>query len=267
MEFENILVRTADGITTITLNRPEKRNAMSPGLHRDMTKALEMLRYEPSSRVLVITGAGPAFCAGQDLKEFLSKTDDPIEQDRVYRMGAEWRGRTLRHYPKPTIAMINGFCFGGAFAIVEGCDLAIAAADATFGLSEVNFKLFPGGAVSKALTNIMRPRDALWYGMLGRPFNGTEAERIGFINKAVPREKLLEETMQVASELAAKDPVALRTTKDAYRHVISMTWEAALDYAAAKQAELGVAQNGAWNQEGIGDFLKGKYKPGLQGHK
>ena len=97
-------------------------------------------------------------------------------------MATEWRGRTLRYFPKPTIAMVNGYCFGGAFSIVEGCDLAIAADEATFGLSEINFKGFPGGAVSKSLANLLRPRDALFYALTGRRFDGKTAAEIGLVN-------------------------------------------------------------------------------------
>jgi trans-feruloyl-CoA hydratase/vanillin synthase len=267
MTYETLLIDIADGVATITLNRPNKKNAMSPRLHEDMTRALEALRYDEAARVIVITGAGNSFCAGMDLKEFFTELKDkPGEYDRITRLAVEWRGRTLRYYPKPTIAMINGFCFGGAFSIVEGCDLAIAADEATFGLSEVNFKLFPGGSVSKSLANLMRPRDALWYGMTGRPFNGKVAADIGFINLSVPLAKLHEETMTVAKEIAAKDPWALKATKDGYRYSLEMSWEASMSYTSAKEAELVVRQNDAWRTEGIGDFLKGEYKPGLESH-
>ena len=203
-----------------------------------------------------------------DLKEFfIALKDTPAEYERVWRMAVEWRGRTLRHFPKPTVAMINGFCFGGAFSIVEGCDLAIAAEEATFGLSEINFKLFPGGSVSKSLARLMRPRDALWYGMLGRPFDGKTAERIGLVNLAVPKASLREETMQVAKELASKDPHAMAATKQAYYLSLEMSWDAAMAYSFAKEQELVVRQGDAWKKEGIGDFLKGKYKPGLESHK
>ena len=211
MTFDTLLVDIADGIATITLNRPKKKNAMNPALHRDMTSALDQLRYEPTARVVLITGAGDAFCGGMDLKEFFTDLKDtPAEYDRVFRMATEWRGRTLRYYPKPTMAVVNGFCFGGAFSIVEGCDLAIAAEEATFGLSEINFKLFPGGCVSKSLANLMRPRDALWYGMTGEPFNGKVAAEIGFINKAVPLAKLKEEAHKVAAMIAQKDRKSTR---------------------------------------------------------
>ena len=117
-----------NAIATVTFNRPAKRNAMSPALHLEMADALEKLRYETTSRVVVITGAGEAFCAGMDLKQFFDELkDNPPEFDRIFRIATEWRSRTLRYYPKPTIAMVNGYCFGGAFSIVEGCDLAFAA--------------------------------------------------------------------------------------------------------------------------------------------
>jgi trans-feruloyl-CoA hydratase/vanillin synthase len=267
MTFDTILVDIADGIATITLNRPKKKNAMNPALHRDMTKALDQLRYDSSARVVMITGAGDAFCGGMDLKEFFTDLkDDPVEYDRITRMAVEWRGRTLRYYPKPTVAVINGFCFGGAFSIVEGCDLAVAAEEATFGLSEINFKLFPGGSVSKSLANLMRPRDALWYGMTGEPFNGVVAAEIGFINKAFPGAKLREEARKLGLNLAQKDPWALKATKDGYRNSLDMGWDAAMDYSSAKEMELVLRQGDKFRKEGIGDFLKGEYRPGLEAH-
>lgn len=240
---------------------------MNPQLHLEMTQLLEELRYDESTRVVVLTGAGENFCAGMDLKEFfMNLRDKPVEYNRITQAAVEWRGRTLRYFPKPTIAMINGYCFGGAFGIVESCDLAIAAEEATFGLSEINFKLFPGGVVSKSLANLLGPRDALYYGLTGRTFDGKRAAEIGLVNYAVPRERLIEETMSLAHELATKDPHALKATKDAYRYSLLMEWEAAMDYSAAKQGELTLAQRDAWRDEGIGEFLAGKYRPGLESH-
>lgn len=268
MTYETILVDVEDRVATLTLNRPEKRNAMNPRLTEEVTDALEALRYDDDARVLVITGAGESFCAGMDLKEFfIDLKDDPAEYDRISRLSIEWRGRTLRHFPKPTIAMVNGHCFGGAFTIVEACDLAVAAEDAKMGLSEINFKMFPGGSVSKSMGNMLRPRDYLWYALTGRPFDGARAAEIGFVNFAVPRERLREETMQAAREIAEKDASALRATKDAYRFSLDMDWDTAMSYAAAMQAQHVARQDDAFRREGIGDFLEGKYKPGLGGHE
>ena len=146
----SILVNTVDGVTTITLNRPDKRNAMSPELHREMVEALEFLRDDPATQVLVITGAGEAFSAGQDLKKYFYETkDDAAARVRARRDSHEWRQRLLQNFPKPTIAAVNGYCFGGAFTIVASCDIAVTADEATFGLSEINFGHIAGGMVTK----------------------------------------------------------------------------------------------------------------------
>lgn len=264
-QYKTLLVDIADGVAKITFNRPEKKNAMSPQLHLDMADCLETLRYDDAARVLVLTGAGNSFCAGMDLKEFFHelKGKHPGEYDRIGRIAIEWRGRTLRHYPKPTIAMINGFTFGGAFGIVEGCDLAFAAHEAKFGLSEINFGMFPGGCVSKAISNIFRPRDALLYAMTGDTFDGRQAAAMGFVNQAYPLAELEPETMKWAKKIATKDPAGLRATKEAYRFSLEMPWDAAINYANAKEQEVFVAQKGGWVEGGIGDFVKGLYKPGL----
>ena len=268
MKYQTLLVEVKDKIAKIILNRPDKKNAMSPQLHKDMTAALEDLRYNDDAAVIVITGMGTTFCAGQDLKEFFHELKGkPAEYDRVLRLAVEWRGRTLRLYPKPTIAMVNGYCFGGAFSIVEGCDLAIAADEAEFGLSEINFRMFPGGSVSKSLANLMGPRDAMYYAMTGRRFDGKKAAAIGFVNSSVPRAQLEAETMALAKEIAGKDPVALRACKDAYHHSLEMPWDAAMSYSSAKEHEVFTLQKGAWVEQGIGDFVKGKYKPGLESHE
>ena len=268
MQYQTLIVEIKDKVAKIILNRPEKKNAMNPQLHKDMTAALEELRYDDEAAVVVITGSGESFCAGMDLKEFFHELKGkPAEYDRILRMAVEWRGRTLRQYPKPTIAMVNGYCFGGAFSIVEGCDLAIAADEAQFGLSEINFRCSRAAASSKSLANLMRPRDALLYAMTGRRFDGKKAAEIGFVNQSVPRARLEAETMALAREIAGKDPAALRACKDAYRFSLEMAWDAAMSYAAAKENEVFVLQKGAWVEEGIGDFVKGLYKPGLQAHE
>jgi trans-feruloyl-CoA hydratase/vanillin synthase len=263
-ELETVKVGRDSKVAIITLNRPEKRNAMSPQLHLDMVEVLERLRDEQAINVVVITGEGTAFCAGMDLKEFfIANRDDQKKFEKAFRAAVEWRGRTLRYYPKVTISMINGDCFGGAFSIVEGCDLAVAANEARIGLSEINFKIFPGGSVSKSLANLLRPRDALFYGLTGRAFGGIEAARIGLVNYSVPAAELRENVMALAHEIAAKDGDALRATKDGYRLSLEMSWEASMDYCLAKQDQLTMRQGGAWQDQGIGRFLDKKYKPGL----
>jgi trans-feruloyl-CoA hydratase/vanillin synthase len=268
MSEKTVTVDLDGSVAIVSLNRPHKRNAMSPQLHIDMTEVLEAQRYDTASKVLVITGTGESFCAGMDLKEFFVELKDkPAEFDRIFRMATEWRYRTLRYYPKPTICMINGYCFGGAFTIVEACDLAFVAKEATLGLSEINFKHYPGGSVSKSLANLLRPRDALFLAMTGRTFNGDRAAEIGFVNEAFPSADLRKEVMAIAHEIAQKDPDALQACKDGYRFSLEMSADASMNYTAAKSDQLTLRQKDSWRSEGIGDFLGGKYRPGLGGHE
>jgi len=269
MSYGTILVAVdPDGVATLTLNRPQKKNAMNPVMHEEVTHALEALRYDARAKVVVITGAGDAFSSGMDLKEyFIDLKDQPNEYDRINRLSIEWRGRTIRHFPKPTIAMVNGYCFGGALPIVESCDLALCADEATFGLSEINYKNFPAGSVTRSLVNIMPPRDLLWYTLTGRPWNGKKAEELRFVNRSVPLAHLHEETYAVALEVAGKDPSALTAAKETYRHSLGLEWDTAVNFSNAKLAQHQKRQNDAFRSEGIADFLEGKYKPGLESHE
>lgn len=268
VQFEEIVLESdrTTGVTTLTLNRPEKRNAMSPSLHLEMAAALEELRYDPDTRVLVLTGAGESFCAGMDLKEFFYELKEkPEEYDRIYRIATEWRGRTLPLFPKPTVAAVNGWCFGGAFSIVEGCDLAVAADSAVFGLSEVNFGMFPGGSVSNSLSNLLRPRDALYYALTGETFGGMRAAEIGLVNYAVAAAELQSNVKALAESLAQKDSEALAATKEAYRVSRSLDgdWDSAIAYSRAREKALTLVQKDAWKSEGIGNFIAKEYRPGL----
>lgn len=142
--YENVLLEREDGITWVTLNRPEKRNAMSPALHHDMVAVLNELEGDAETKVLVLTGAGDSWNAGQDLKEYFRALDnDPAGRRQAGWDSHQWRWEHLLTFPKPTIAMVNGYVFGGAFTPLVACDIAIAAEDAIFGLSEINWGIFP----------------------------------------------------------------------------------------------------------------------------
>ena len=190
-EYKTLLVEKEDGITWVIFNRPEKRNAMSPQLHFDMYDAVTEAEGDPETQVMVITGAGSSWCAGMDLKEFFREGDqNPEFQRKVGWASQEWRWRKLFTFPKPTIAMVNGFCFGGAFTPMIACDFAIAAEDALFGLSEVNWGILPGGLVSRVVTDVMTLRDGLYHAMTGDPFDGKKAAEMRLVNYAVPADQL-----------------------------------------------------------------------------
>lgn len=261
--YDTLLVeRSSDGVATITFNRPAKRNAMNPQLHLDMTHCLDELAYDPDVRVIVITGAGESFCAGMDLQEFFVALDDhPTERERISK-AAEWRSHRLRLFPKPTIAAVNGWCFGGAFTIVACCDVVIAAEEAQFGLSEINFGKIAGGYVSKALTEVMHPRDALYYLLTGETFDGRKAAEIRFATMAVPLSELMTTVNQVAGKLASKNPLVARASKEAFRHVADMSWEQAGVWLAARSQALDYQSGDTW-KTGVDQFASGKYRPGL----
>lgn len=263
--LEHLRTTVQEGILTITLNRPQKRNAMSVALTWEMVALLEAVAADDTIRVVILNGAGNGFCAGMDIKDFFDLTQHGEAELRSAKEAANhWRVRLLRNLPQPTIAMVHGFCFGGAFGIVEACDIAFASDDTQFALSEINFGHFPAGPVSKAISRTMSARSASYYALSGRTFRGQEAERTGFITRSWSTEALEPETMALARELAQKDPIALRFTKESLQHVESMTWDAALDYNAAKFAELKVLQRGAGSRaESVASFLDGKSKPGL----
>jgi trans-feruloyl-CoA hydratase/vanillin synthase len=266
-DYQTILIEKNDGVTTVRLNRPEKKNAMSPTLHREMHDALRDLEYDNETQVLVITGSGNAFCAGQDLKEyFYANKDSERDRDEIQRISHTWRHQILNYFPKPTIASINGFCFGGAFTIVASCDIAIAADEATFGLSEINFGSIPAGLVAKAIIGEMEFRQALYYSMTGEQFDGKRSVEIGFTTMSVPRARLEERTLQVATMLKGKDRHALRACKEAFKGVDirSMSYEDARYWLKARLGQMTQEQKAAnWMDHGIGKFIEGAYRPGM----
>jgi len=264
-KYKTVLAETVDGITWLTLNRPEKRNAMNPQLHFDMYDAVTAAETDSETQVVVITGAGDSWCAGQDLKEYFREGDkNPKIRRQASWCSQEWRWRKLFTFPKPTIAMVNGFCFGGAFTPLIACDFAIAAEDATFGLSEVNWGILPGGLVSRVVTDMMSFRDGLYHAMTGEPFDGKKAAEMRLINYAVPRDKLKAETVALAEKLKAKNPWALQATKQAYKLVRSMDYDQAEDYLAAKGAQIKLSDPEKGYDQGIKQFIDDKtYKPGF----
>jgi trans-feruloyl-CoA hydratase/vanillin synthase len=265
--YETILIDKDKGITTITFNRPDQRNAMSPQLHMDMADAIDDLAVDPETEVLIITGSGKAFSAGQDIKLYFRGTaDDPAARHKARNASNEWRWQKLSRFPKPTIAMVNGFCFGGAFTQVCACDFAFAADDATFGLSEVNWGILPGGIVAWNVVQVMGYRNAMYYSVTGEPFDGKRAVELGMVNKSFPKAKLKAETVKFARLLQEKSPAAVRYTKEAVRAVRFMNEPQAADYLNAKSDALKYVDKEKSREQGMKQFLDDKtYRPGF-GH-
>jgi trans-feruloyl-CoA hydratase/vanillin synthase len=268
-DYQTIKLEREDGITFVVLNRPEKRNAMSPELHRDMCHALDELETEDETKVVVVTGAGEAFSAGQDIKLYFRSTEDDAKaRARARHDSHHWRWEKLSKYNKPTIAMVNGYCFGGAFTPLCACDFAIAADEAVFGLSEVNWAILPGGIVSWNVAQVMSFRDAMYYACTGETFDGRQAAAMKLVNFSVPREQLREATVKFARVLMKKNPAALRYTKECIRAVRNMDVQQAADYLNAKSDALRFRDPEKGRAEATRQFLDEKsFKPGLGEYK
>ena len=267
--YECITVDTVDRVTTVTLNRPAKRNAMSPQLNDEMLDALTRLAADPGTDVLVLTGAGDSFSAGMDLKEYFRDTDhDPVASERAKWTMREWSYQRLRFFPRVTIAAVNGWCFGGAFMPLVSCDLAIAADEAQFGLSEVNWGILPGGLVTRDIALALGYRAALYYALTGETFGGQRAREIGLVNSSVPRSELASTVGELTTRLRTLNPEVLRSTKETFRHASTMGYEQAADYVAAKAAQLGARDPERGRHQGMSQFLDSKeFKPGLGAYR
>jgi trans-feruloyl-CoA hydratase/vanillin synthase len=266
-EADTVACEVREGIAWVKFNRPEKRNCMSPKLNRQMMRVLDELEFRGDVGVLVLSGEGTAWSAGMDLKEYFRETDNAPDTVllNVRRTTEEWQWRRLRDYPKPTIAMVNGWCFGGAFTPLVACDLAIAAEEAIFGLSEINWGILPAGNAAKAAVDAMGYRDAMYYTMTGETFDGKQAAAMGLVNEAVPLARLKERTRELAQVLLEKNPTVLRGAKLAIRRIRHMDWEVAADYLYAKMGEALHFGADDHRQNAMKGFLDDKsYRPGLE---
>ncbi len=263
-EETTVTVAVDEGIAWVAFNRPEKRNCMSPKLNRQMLRVLDSLEFDETVGVLVLTGEGSAWSAGMDLHEYFRETEaQGLGHTRQAQREAYGWWRRLRWYQKPTIAMVNGWCFGGGYGPLFACDLAFAADEAQFGLSEINWGILPGGGATKVATSLLSMRNAMYHAMLGETIDGKQAAAWGLVNESLPLAALRPRVVEVARKLLAKNPVALKATKDAVRRVMEMTYDNAEDYLIRAQ-EAANSFDGDSRREALKQFLDDKsFKPGL----
>ena len=264
-EADTVACNVRDGIAWVKFNRPAKRNCMSPKLNRQMLRVLTELEFRGDVGVLVLAGEGSAWSAGMDLKEYFRDTEvlgmKGVRQSQ--REAYAWWER-LRWFQKVTIAMVNGWCFGGAYGPLFACDLAFAAEEANFGLSEINWGILPGGGATKVAVELMPMRKAMYHALLGDNLVGKEAAAAGLVNESVPAERLEAHVTEVAQKLLKKNWDALKATKDAVRRVREMTYDNAEDYLIRAQEALNWHDKTDGRHEGMKQFLDDKtYRPGL----
>ena len=264
-ESETVAYEVRDGVAWVRFNRPEKRNCMSPKLNRQMLRVLMDLEFRDDVGVLVLTGEGTAWSAGMDLKEYFRETEaQGLAGTRHAQREAYLWWERLRWYQKTTIAMINGWCFGGGYGPLFACDLAFCADEAEFGLSEINWGILPGGGATKVASELMPMRKAMYHALLGENLTGPQAEAAGLVNESVPGSELQARVSDIAQRLLKKNLDTLKATKDAVRRVREMTYDNAEDYLIRAQEALNFHDKTDGRKEGMKQFLDDKtYKPGL----
>jgi trans-feruloyl-CoA hydratase/vanillin synthase len=231
-----------------------------------MNDVLTEIERTGGIKVVVVTGTEDAFCGGMDLEEcFLEPFSNPEEFARVNGVALTWF-RRLKSFPAVTLAKVNGWTFGGGVELVGICDIAIAAEDAIFGLSEINFGIFPGGGTMWATAHNLSRKQALYYSLTGETFTGREAVSLGLVNKAVPREQLDAVTAQVIARLVNKNAVTLRQVKEVYEKSIWMDFDDSIDWEMAKLAELSYLTRNEWIRKALAQFKRREYRPGLEAY-
>ena len=254
-----IISHPADGIAEITLNRPEAMNSISSAMAAELTRACAELAAAPEVRVVVFGAAGErAFCAGADLKERAGMTDADIMRQRpVFRavFGA------LLALPQPAIAAVHGFALGGGCELALSCDLVVADETATFGLPEVTVGLVPGGGGTQLALRRLGPGRAADLVLTGRKVGIEEAMRLGLVDRRVPAGQDGPAALELAGQIAASSPVAVRAAKRAIRHGWGVSLEAGRDI---EDAAWRTAALSADRREGVAAFVE-KRKPAWPG--
>jgi len=213
-EAPSVRVDVKDGVATITIHRPDKRNALDAATHDQLLAAFETTKADPAVRVVVLTGADKAFVSGIDVHEFIGRSPVEVLQ-RLRRHPSAIEAADA--FPKPLIAMINGYCLGSGNELALACDIRIASEDAKFGQPEVNLGMIPGGGATQRLPRLVGLGKALWIMYTGVILDSTEAFRMGLVDLVVPAKQLRDRTMTLAKVIASKSPVALALIKEAAR--------------------------------------------------
>jgi enoyl-CoA hydratase len=227
MTFECIIYEKKEGVAIITLNRPQVLNAMNKQLWLDMERALSDALEDDAVRVLVFTGTGRAFSTGADLKDSKGRS---LKSYRDYLVHLQEISRRIIRYPKPTIASVNGFALGSGYELALACDIRIAAEGAKFGSPEAKVSSSVTGGAMRLVQDLVGPGKARELLFTCEYIDGKEAERIGLVNKAVPAEQLMEETMAMARKIAANSLFSINVIKKGLNMASEVSLEALMDY-------------------------------------
>lgn len=246
------------GVAVLTINRPEKLNALNSKVHEEGVAALDEMRRDYAVRVVVITGAGEkSFIAGADIGEFAGQT--PVSQRNTFLERSLFN--SVDAFPKPVIAMINGFCLGGGNELALACDLRYCSENARFSQPEINLGIMPGGGGTQRLARLIGEGRAMEIILLGNMIDAATALRFGLVNNVFPADELEAETMEIAAGIAEKAPIALQMCKEA----VKFASRSNLDEGLRREIDLfAICFSTEDKEEGVAAFLE-KRKPVFKG--
>lgn len=257
-ETQVVLVEKKDRIATITVNRPDKLNALDAEVIVALAVALEQLRKDDDVRVAILTGAGEkAFIAGADIAEF--KGARAVDQYRVMQTADVYTA--VERFPKPIIAMINGFCLGGGCEIAMACDIRIAGDKAKLGQPETNLGIIPGGGATQRLPRLVGQGWAMRLIYTGAIIDAATAEKIGLVDEVAPQAELNKRAVELAEKIAEKSPASLQAAKECIRAAWQMPLDAGLRF---EKSWFGLLFSTEDQEEGVTAFLE-KRKPEFKG--
>jgi enoyl-CoA hydratase len=256
--YETIKVENRGAVVVLTIDRPDKLNALNKQVHAEGVAALDELRRDDSVRVLVITGSGEkSFVAGADIGEFQNET--PVTQRDTFHDKTLFN--SIDTFPKPVIAMVNGFCLGGGNELALACDLRICSENARFSQPEINLGLIPGGGGTQRLTRLIGEGRSMEIMLTGEMIDAKTAYNYGLVNHVYPAAELEAKTMELANKIAEKAPIALQLAKEA----VKFASRSNLDEGLRREVDLfALCFSTEDKQEGVSAFLE-KRKPVFKG--
>lgn len=265
MSYEHIRIDRDEGVVTLTFNRPETRNAMTPAMGDEVVRAVEEIRSDTSARVFVLTGSGKSFSSGGDLGMIARDTGASTGSGGPTMAGAPRdfyaRYLAIRSLPAPTIAAVNGHAIGAGLCIALACDMRIAAADAKMGMTFTKLGIHPGMGATYFLPRLIGTARACELLFTGRVFDAAEAERLGIVNRVAAREDFAASVRAFAREVAAAAPIAVKMVKKSIYRGVEHSLDEMLDYESLNQ---GMTFATADAREGVSAILE-KREPNFQG--